>query len=98
MKRRDFCLALPGWLVLTASACTPSNPRPFRSPPEGPRRQGALQTAPAPPVPAPVPDRPQILPLFKHYPLLGKKLPYAPLGLLPTPIDNAADLGRHLGI
>ncbi len=36
--------------------------------------------------------------LFKHYPLLGDKLPYVSLGEFPTPIEKLNRLGTNMGI
>lgn len=39
-----------------------------------------------------------MLPLFKYYPLLKNRLPHAPLGTFPTPLREAVELGRVLGV
>jgi D-cysteine desulfhydrase len=103
MKRRDFCLALPASLVAAAASCTPAAPRLARSLPPGPIQPARVLPAaqlPATPhaTPAPGPGQPEVIPLFRQYPMLGEKLPYVPLGLLPTPIEKATELGRQLGI
>ena len=39
-----------------------------------------------------------MIPLFEHYPILGRKLPYVSLGEFPTPVQKLDQLGRHLGL
>ena len=39
-----------------------------------------------------------MIPLFEHYPLLGKKLPYCALGKFPTPVEKCARLGERIGL
>lgn len=38
-----------------------------------------------------------MIPLFRHYPLLGDKLPYVSLGEFPTPIEKLDRLCRSIG-
>ena len=42
--------------------------------------------------------RPEVISLFKHYPLLKDKLPYVSLGEFPTPINKLERLGNSIGI
>ncbi len=37
-------------------------------------------------------------PLFERYPALRELLPHVELGLLPTPVDHAVELGERLGV
>ena len=38
-----------------------------------------------------------MIPLFEHYPSLEEKLPYVPLGKLPTPVEQLNQLGEDIG-
>ena len=38
-----------------------------------------------------------MIPLFKRYPLLKKRIPYVPLGDFPTPIERLNQLGKEIG-
>ncbi len=38
-----------------------------------------------------------MIPLFTHYPMLAKKLPYLALGEFPTPVHRLSALGAHWG-
>ena len=40
----------------------------------------------------------EMIPLFKHYSLLGDKLPYVSLGQFPTPVQKLERLGENMGI
>lgn len=48
-----------------------------------------------PPPPAPPA---YVIPLFKQFPELARKLPHVALGAFPTPIDHASALGARLGL
>jgi len=39
-----------------------------------------------------------MIPLFEHYPLLSRKLPYVSLGKFPTPAQKLDQLGRRIGM
>jgi 1-aminocyclopropane-1-carboxylate deaminase/D-cysteine desulfhydrase-like pyridoxal-dependent ACC family enzyme len=39
-----------------------------------------------------------MIPLFEHYPLLARKLPYVALGEFPTPVQKLDQMGRQLGL
>lgn len=39
-----------------------------------------------------------MLPLFQYFPSLKNRLPHVPLGTFPTPLREAAELGRVLGV
>jgi hypothetical protein len=38
------------------------------------------------------------LPLFREFPVLAARLPHVPLGLFPTPVEKADQLGSALGL
>lgn len=38
------------------------------------------------------------LPLFRKFPVLGKKLPYVPLATLPTPVERLTKVGARIGV
>ena len=38
------------------------------------------------------------IPLFRNYPLLAERLPRAPLGLFPTPVERLDQLGDEIGL
>ena len=39
-----------------------------------------------------------MIPLFEHFPALGKQLPYAQLADLPTPVEKLSTLGGKIGV
>jgi 1-aminocyclopropane-1-carboxylate deaminase/D-cysteine desulfhydrase-like pyridoxal-dependent ACC family enzyme len=39
-----------------------------------------------------------MIPLFEHYPPLGHRLPYVPLGEFPTPVQMLQHLGKDMGL
>jgi D-cysteine desulfhydrase len=39
-----------------------------------------------------------MIPLFDHYPRLGERCPYKPLGDWPTPVEELPELGKLLGV
>jgi 1-aminocyclopropane-1-carboxylate deaminase/D-cysteine desulfhydrase-like pyridoxal-dependent ACC family enzyme len=43
-------------------------------------------------------EKPDILPLFKNYPRLGRRLPHVSLGRFPTPVEKLERVGNTIGL
>ncbi len=101
ISRRLFTASTLATLLGCAKAAPlPASSTPPRPPPPPapvPSSRPVQEPIPVPETavaPRPVAPRP----LFRAYPTLHERLPWVPLGTLPTPIARAADLGQHLGI
>ncbi len=101
ISRRLFTTATVATLMGCTTPALPPVSRPLApdpqppAPPPPPRPAGA----PAPPPEVAVTSRPPAeRPLSRAYPTLRERLPWVSLGTLPTPVEQAAGLGQHLGI
>jgi D-cysteine desulfhydrase len=79
-----------------AALCACDDPAPPAPP--IPPRASARSPAPPPGAAAVAIAPPHVPPLLRAFPALAARLPRVPLGLLPTPVERAARLGRRAGI
>ena len=100
VARRQLLAGIFGLPLYTVLGCASQAKSPAAPPSASHTRPAPLQSAvvssPAPQEPPP--PRITEIPLFQHYPALGNRIPYIPLGTWPTPVDPVPALGAHLNL